>query len=49
MPYKLSEDKRSVLIFKNGKWQLFAKHETKEQARKHLTALIMNVEHKYGK
>ena len=39
MPYKLSEDKKAVMVQKGGKWVVLKRHATQKQARAHLFAL----------
>jgi len=43
MPYKLSEDGKAVMVLKNGKWKVKKRYTNKQEARRYLTALNMNV------
>jgi hypothetical protein len=45
MPYKLSNDEKSVLVLRKGRWVLLKRHKTKQGAIAHLRALRINVEH----
>lgn len=46
MPYKLSADKKTVLVFRDGHWQILHSHPTEEKAKAHLAALEINVKDK---
>ena len=43
MPYKLSEDGKSVMVKRGGKWVLLKAHVSKAKALAHLRALKANV------
>lgn len=47
MPYKLSKDKKTVLVKRGERWEPVpgGEHETPAEARKHLAALKANVKH----
>ena len=47
MPYRISpKDKTVVQVKKNNRWQKLKEHPTQVKAKKHLTALNINVRHK---
>lgn len=48
MPYKLSEDKKAVMVKRHGKWAVLHRYKGKNARKKALqllTALSMNVKH----
>lgn len=45
MPYKLSEDGKSVLVKRGTHWVTLKRHADKKKARAHLRALQANVKH----
>lgn len=52
MPYRLNpKDKTEVQVYKDGQWKTApgGKHENSDEARKHLRALLANVQHAWGK
>lgn len=45
MPYRLSSDGKTVMVERKGKWVVLKKHPSRKAAKKHLAALVINVEH----
>jgi len=46
MPYRISpKDKTVVQVKKKNRWTRLKKHPSTEKAKKHLTALKINVKH----
>ena len=43
MPYRLSKDKKSVMVKRRGKWVVLKRHKGKAKALAHLRALKANV------
>lgn len=45
MPYKLSDDKKAILILRGSKWKVLKRHRSPAQALAHFRALKANVKH----
>jgi len=45
MPYKLSENGKSVLVKRGARWVILKTHPSKTKALAHLQALNRNVRH----
>ena len=46
MPYKLSDDGKAILVYKDGGWQVKYRHASKKEALAQLYQLVKNVKGK---
>jgi hypothetical protein len=44
MPYKLSSDKKAVMVKRGNRWVVLKAHGSAAEAKRHLAALQINVE-----
>ncbi len=44
MPYKLSKDKKTVMVKRGGAWEILKRYPSKAKALARLAALKINVE-----
>lgn len=45
MPYKLSPDKKTVMVYKDGKWRVLKRYASAKKALMYFKALQANVKH----